>query len=294
MPTFTDDELEALLEDGLVVVPDALSPTEVDHWRAVVDDFVRSQPPLPRDVTRKYTNVVEHDERFEPLIDHPAHLGFVHDLYGAQLRLAQSEVVIRSAGEKVNSWHVDGPRAVPFQVYSPTIPLKLKVAYWLTDLVGTDAGNFVYVPGSQRPQFSATLTGSGDVPGQRVLQCRAGTMTLMHAGVWHRVNPNRTSVRRTTIFLSYGPSWVTAYQLADPSWAAGLEPTRRVIMRPYVDQEELIRPPADDLEVLGSIGRHAADLADDGAVEPEAHKRRRQTAVERYLDRRAARPGEPA
>ena len=35
-----------------------------------------------------------------------------------------------------------------------------------------------------------------DVPGQRILTCRAGTMTLMHNALWHRVEPNRSGVER--------------------------------------------------------------------------------------------------
>ena len=34
-------------------------------------------------------------------------------------------------------------------------------------------------------------------------------MTIMHCGLWHRVEVNKSGIERTNIFVAYCPSWIT-------------------------------------------------------------------------------------
>ena len=99
-------------------------------------------------------------------------------------------------------------RLCPMAFFSPVLPIQIKVAYWLTDLPRAGYGNFVYMPGSHKGQYFDFYDTHDEVPGEKVICPKRGTMTFMHCNTWHRVAPNNTDVVRKNIFLAYCPSWV--------------------------------------------------------------------------------------
>jgi hypothetical protein len=142
-------------------------------------------------------------------------------------------------------------------------------------------GNFVYIPGSHRPDYPHEHVGREALPKERALVVPAGTITVMNGDIWHRVEANTTDQPRENLFLTYAPSWITAYYDPDPDWARELPRTRRIIMRSYQDTPKgFIRPPAEDLPLF--LDRET--LLDEDPVTDhrvERHKRRRLTAFEK-------------
>lgn len=274
---FTHEQWERFAEVGLIHLPDRVAADSVVRYLAAARDLTAGMSPSTKN-TNKVHNVVACDDRLQELIDHDAHIGYAYDIFGDCTRLSQNDIVVRQPGAVVNEWHVDGPRAVPFRAFSPVLPLKLRVGYWLTDVPDENMGNLVYLPGSHRGDYDHEHWGTGDLPGQQVLRCTAGSVTIFHASLWHRVQPNESTTTRINIFLSYTPSWVNGYFFQDPGWATTLPRERRIIVRAYGDdQERFIRPPADDLPLFTDVDRVVP-----GA---EPHKIRRATRYERSFAR---------
>jgi hypothetical protein len=274
---FSAEEWREFSENGLVHLPDRIDPAAVERYLAAARALTEG-----KQVSTKHTNKVENPVRLSAdlhdLIDHDRHVGYAYDMFGDYLRLAQNDLIVRQPGAVVNHWHIDGPRAVPYRVFSEVLPLKLRIGYWLTDVPHDNMGNLVYLPASHRPGYRGEHIGTGDIPGQRVLTCTAGSITVFHASLWHRVQPNTSTSTRVNLFLSYTPCWVNGYYFHDPVWARTLNREQRIILRPYGDdQEAFTRPPAEDLPVF--------DDPDSAVVEDgvEAHKVRRLTRFERTL-----------
>ena len=77
-------------------------------------------------------------------------------------------------------------------------------------------------------------------------------MTIMHSSLWHRVEPNESSVTRRNIFVAYCPSWVTpADRLTSaPDWLTTLNREQRIIMRSYSRAYHNAKPPANDFPLF--------------------------------------------
>ena len=220
-------------------------------------------------------------EVLRDLIGNDRHIGFPYDLYGDQLKLVQSDLFIRPPRGIVTQWHIDGPRAVPFRVFSPILPLKLRVGYWLTDVDSIEMGNYVYIPASHLPDYELEHGGTGVIPGQRIVCGPAGTISVAHTNLWHRIDPNTSNRTRVTLFLTYCPSWLAGYYTYPREWLDQLDREQRIIMRPYDHGEELIRPPKEDLPLFQTP--ESSNLG----YGPDAHKVRRRTRYERSLNSRS-------
>ncbi|UQE03637.1 phytanoyl-CoA dioxygenase family protein [Bradyrhizobium japonicum] len=275
---FTAEQWSVFNRDGILVLPDLLNPGEIDAYRDAALTCTARQSFHRSGHTQKIQDLIRYHPLFSSLIDHERHVGYAYDLYGDQLRLGQMDLFLRPPRSVVNNWHVDGPRALPYRAFSPVLPLKLRIGYWLTDVSEADMGNLVYLPGSHRGDYALEHTGICDLKDQKTLCCRAGTITIHHASLWHRVCGNASEATRLTIFLSYGPSWVTGYySYPDDDWLASFSREQRIILRAYSDKEDLTRPPAEDLPLFQDLDSPAV------GSEEEPHKVRRLTRYERNL-----------
>jgi hypothetical protein len=274
---FTPEQWVTFQRDGLLHLDGVLTAEQSDTFLgAALETLAGTEHAAGH--TAKAENAVARHPAFRALIDLPSHVGYAYDIYGDQLRLSQNDVFLRPPGSVVNHWHIDGPRAVPYRVFSGVLPLKLRIGYWLTDLPNDGMANLVYLPGSHRPDYAREHTGTGDLPGQRVLTCRKGSMTIFSANIWHRIQPNDSETTRVNVFLSYTPSWINGYYFQDADTIPGLTREQRIILRPYGKaQEDFIRPPESDqpLYLDGSAVQASGPV--------ERHKVRRLTRYEQHL-----------
>ena len=275
-PGFTDEQWRTFRKDGIVCIPDAIEPDQVAQYLAAIQESAGRHDNYDPAHTWKIRNAVTEHAMLRELIDHDRHVGYAYDLYGEQTRLLQADVFMRPTGSVINHWHVDGPRSLPYRAFSPVLPLKLRIGYWLTDVEEPDMGNLVYLPGSHDAREQREFTGIGDVEGQKVVCCRAGTMTIAHASLWHRVMRNANPRTRVNLFLSYAPSWITGYYHYNLDWVAELGREQRIILRAYSDPEDLTRPPASDLPLFATKTSPQAGLE-------EPHKIRCRTRYETHL-----------
>jgi hypothetical protein len=285
---FSETQWEIFLEDGIIVMENALGQDEIDELLAAVDRTAQTHEKYEPGVFLSAQNFVERDPVLANLIDHDRHVGYVYDVYGEQLKLQLSELFMRTPGGGGNSmWHPDGARALPYQIFSPVLPLQIKVGYWLTDLSAPKMGNFVYMPGSHRHQYFEGYDTHNNLPGEQILQVPAGSMTIMHGSIWHRVEPNESEITRKNLFLAYAPSWITSADrlTSDPVWLEMLTREQRIIMRSYTNAYAHAKPPAEHFPLF--LDRETGLDGDPGIYGDYVprHKRKRKTWVEKINER---------
>ena len=282
-PGFTPQQREFFDREGYLILENALSAEEVERYLEVIDRLTAGDPKYKPDAFYARENIVELDPVFAELIDHPCHVGFVYDFYGELLKLHISQFFIRPRGGNYNLWHPDGARAVPYGVFSPHLPLQIKIGYWLTDLPHARMGNLVMRPRSQNQQYFEGYDTPDSVPDELILCVPKGSMTLMNGNVWHRVENNESDVVRKNIFLAYCPSWVVAADRLqnDAEWLKTLNREQRIIMRSYSYAYDHTKPPARDFPLF--LDRQTGLDHDSGLYgdHVKLHRRKRKLAHEK-------------
>lgn len=250
---FTVDQWETFNRDGIIFIENALINQEIDDYLSAINDLTDQSGRYKEGNFLGHDNIVEKSPLFANLIDPPRHIGYAYDLFGELLKLHQSQVFIRPpGGSNYNIWHPDGARALLDSVFSPQLPLHIKIGYRLTDLPEDRMGNLVVLPGSRWKQYMDGYDTHQPIDGQLVVCVPKGTMTIMHSSLWHRVEPNESSVTRRNIFVAYCPSWVTpADRLTSaPDWLTTLNREQRIIMRSYSRAYHNAKPPANDFPLF--------------------------------------------
>lgn len=285
-PGFSASQWEEFERDGIISIPDELSAEEIAHYRDALDRIAAKDPKFDPAETFARQNVAELDPSLADLIDHPRHVGFAYDIFGEQLKLHISQFFIRPPGMKNrNLWHPDGARAVPYGVFSPRLPLQIKIGYWLKDLPEANMGNLVVLPGSHRHQYVDQYDTHESIPGELIVKARAGTMTIMNSSIWHRVEPNTSETVRKNIFYAYCPAWVMAADrvLSDPEWLESLSREQRIIMRSYENSYSHAKPPASEFPLF--LDRDTGSDHDEGTYPQhvQLHRRKRMTKAEQWV-----------
>ena len=152
-PGFTSALWDEFMEEGFLIFENALNEDETAYYRNAIDEVAAADPRFNPTKTYSFNNAVERHRAFAEMIDHPRHVGYAYDIYGELLKLHISQAFMRPKHGAHNIWHPDGARGVPYGVFSPVLPMQLKIGYWLTDLPRAKMGNFVYMPGSHRTHY---------------------------------------------------------------------------------------------------------------------------------------------
>ena len=281
---FTLEQWETFNEDGIIFIENTLSNSDIQMYRAAIDRVSQAHPRYEPGRYLSLDNIVEKDLHFSSLIDHPRHVGFAYDIFGELLKLHQSQFFLRPpGGGNYNIWHPDGARALPYNVFSPELPLQIKIGYWLNDLPDAKMGNLVVMPGSHRKQYLDSYDTHDSMLGEKIVCLPKGTMTVMHSSIWHRVEPNESDITRYNIFIAYCPAWVTpADRLqSDPEWLRTLNREQRIIMRSYSHAYHNAKPPASEFPLF--LDRETASDYDENMYRKHVklHRRKRRTRVEK-------------
>ncbi len=283
---FTLEQWHAFMRDGFINIPNVLSDAECDRCIAAIDRVAAADPGF--DPTKYWSpqNAVTRDAALVDLIDRPTHIGYAYDLYGELTKVHLSHIMRRPPKGWHNLWHPDGARILPYQVFSPYLPMQFKVGYWLTDLPERGMGNLVVLPGSHAKQYLDAYDTHDDVPGQHIVQVKRGTMTLMHASTWHRVEANSSDVTRYNIFMAYCPGWLSPEDryTNDPAWLDTLTREQRILMRSYNHPYDNTKPPEKDSPLY--LDRDTGEASDPGVYLDHVtlNRRKRLTFHEKLGD----------
>jgi len=287
-PGFTPSQWQEFQDRGLLVIENAFGDQELGAWRAAILR-AQSAASIPANGFFMLRNFVEADPAFASLIDHPAYVGFVYDLYGEMLKLQLSELFVRApgAGSRPERWHIDGPRVLPYAVFAPGAPLQVKIGIWLTDVLHPDMGNLAFVPGSHRQQYFDAYDTHEVARGEEQLLVRRGSLTLMDTALWHRTVRNDSAVTRMNLYLGYSPSWLPTSdrEISDPAWLAGLNREQRIIMRSYAKAFSHAKPPPEDFPLFLDRDSGADREPDRYRDHVRLFHRKRTTAWERFSAR---------
>jgi hypothetical protein len=283
-PGFSPEQWETFNRDGIIFIENALSDAEVEAYLHAIERVASDDPKYREGQHYGPSNIVERDPVFAGLIDHSRHVGFAYDLFGELLKLHQSQLFLRPPGEKnYNIWHPDGARALPYGVFSPQLPVQIKIGYWLTDVPHEKMGNLVVMPGSHRKQYMPAYDTHESMPGEKILRFPKGTITVMHSSIWHRVEPNESNVTRKNIFIAYCPAWVMPADRfhSSPEWLETLNREQRIIMRSYSHPYHNAKPPASEFPLF--LDRETAEDRDAGMYPDhvQLHRRKRKTMHEK-------------
>ncbi len=283
-PGFTKAQWEQFNREGYLVIENALTQKEIDRYLNAINECIAADPNYTEGKYYGPGNIAEKHPVFTELIDHPRHVGYAYDIYSELLKLHISQFFIRPHDSSHNAWHPDGARALPYGVFSPKLPMQIKIGYWLTDLPHEKMGNLVVMPGSHRTQYCEAYTKHTSVPGERIFCLPKGTITIAHCGTWHRVEPNESDVVRKNIFLAYCPSWICEADRigSDPEWLKTLNREQRIIMRSYSYGYDRTKPPKEDFPLF--LDRETGLDSDPGIYSDDVslNLRKRKVAHEQW------------
>jgi ectoine hydroxylase-related dioxygenase (phytanoyl-CoA dioxygenase family) len=209
-----DDARRWLREDGWCVVPDALSPAELERARAALDAAVERSRAAgvpthdsridPNAANVRVYNLPARDPFFLDLMRWPTARPVVEDLLGPNVLLSNFTANIALPGSGSMNVHADQALVVP----EPwDAPWALNII-WCLDDVHADNGATRYLPGSHRFRTFA------DVPADAAermvpFEAPAGSFIAMDGRLWHTSGRNVTAdEQRRMVFAYYSMDFI--------------------------------------------------------------------------------------
>lgn len=260
--------------DGYLILKGVFSEEEIEKLTTVVDrmDEEHRKQPLSNgsqnesDV-KPYAglnklNIIEDSDIFIELIDHPATFPIVLDLLGPFIQLSMSQAMIRPPNPKnkgfAHALHPDGGQAMQrIRVDNDSLPLQIKIQYFLTPLATPESGNFTVVPGSHHRPFPAAQLGNAESPHntEAVQLCvEAGDAAVFPHALWHGAASNRSSYARKTLIYCYNHHCFRAYdyKAASPELLERCTPRQRRLLGDIGEWQpgSYFYSPADQEEVM--------------------------------------------
>ena len=158
---FTDKQKSQWAIDGYVVLEGLLNPTEVGeltrHVDKLFEDHLAQSPDADSKAGMDHRDALEVCEPLIDMIDHPRVFDIVLDLLGPYIQLSMAEVLVRPPNPDFAGFiHTDGGQALRrIRVTETSLPLQLKIQYFLTDVDGGKRRELHPVSG----ESPATLSG---------------------------------------------------------------------------------------------------------------------------------------
>lgn len=140
-------------------------------------------------------NILEKDEIFVDLVDHPSYYGHLMEFTDNDILFIGPQArTVPMLPISYTGWHQD---------VSATNPLHIKVQVYVNDVDGE--GAFAFVPGSHRPGSGPypTVQRLQSMPGHRVFAGKAGTAVMFNAHGYHTAMDNPRGAPRKSIILIY-------------------------------------------------------------------------------------------
>lgn len=254
--TLSDEQLRQFREEGYLVIPDLLSPQEVQKTREGFTRLISEAGPEGKhpsglivnyeksfDLTgktaeqreiglRKLQNFAERDAKFWDQVRHPRITALLDDVLGPGAQLLQSMALVKPPEIGVaKDWHQD-------VAYFPVTPLNEVVGFWIAiDDATLENGCMEVVPRSHKLGLVQHVQGPTGwrLPDPTValyrdrvlkLPMKAGSSLLFSSLVFHFTDHNRSKLRRRALQYHYvsartravnPESFIRLYDLKQPS-----------------------------------------------------------------------------
>jgi hypothetical protein len=236
----------AFERDGFLLIPGALSRTEVDTAReavARVYQAARNAGELDAAGALHRLSAVRSCPDLAFLLDHPATFGLVWSVLGWNVHVYHSHLDVhprRPEGLPHRwEWHQDGGRQNREIETDPRPRLSVKVAYWLSDVSQRGRGNLTIIPGSHvqnwLPGPPRRDVAWPEPEGAVQVQVNAGDALLFDRRIWHRRSDNRSDRTRMAVFFGYTLRWIAIRDEItatdrESQWWASLNPVQRQLL----------------------------------------------------------------
>ncbi|MET9213367.1 MULTISPECIES: phytanoyl-CoA dioxygenase family protein [unclassified Nocardia] len=252
-PAVAEADLAAVLRDGYVILPDLLTPDQLDEIRAAVAPLLdrpgRNQ--FEGHTTQRVYSVLNKTASCDRIADHPRVLALLDRLFQPNYLLSMLQVINILPGEQAQMLHTDdGFYPLP----RPRAALGA-ATIWAIDDFTADNGATDIIPGSHR--WGDRLP--ADEAREPVVM-RAGSCVFFPGTLWHGGGANRTDRPRLAVTAQYCEPWLR------PQEAFTLSMTRDTVRRVSEDIRRMlgysIHPP-----FVGQVdGMHPKRLLEPGAT----------------------------
>ncbi|PPR25305.1 MAG: hypothetical protein CFH40_00457 [Alphaproteobacteria bacterium MarineAlpha10_Bin3] len=240
MRKLTKEQRVKWVTDGYIQLEQVLSPDEVTLFSNEIDAMrkVPGYEPRPGELPRGHYGWVEqtpdqdpegfmdrrdilsYHDAFIALIDRPEIFELIVDIMGPYILFSMSQAIVRASTDEFPGYtHTDGGEALRrIRVTETSLPLAMKAMYLLSDITGTDCGNFTVYPGSHlRPYPEDNTALNPHAPGTVQLTGKAGDCYLFAHSLWHGPAPNHAGKGRKTLLYNYCQMFVRWYDFASIS-----------------------------------------------------------------------------
>ena len=197
-----------LQEEGWVVIPDVLTPSEADTvcarlWQAKEAGEQRGDgtylPWLdPNQSNIRVFYLLELDKTFRDLIAHPTAVEMVKSVLGDDYLISNFTANIARPGSKSMALHSDQSIVVP----DPWKEVWAMNCIWCLSDVYAENGATLFIPGSNK------WTSRSDIPANapdllRPFEAKKGSIICMDARVWHTSGANVTQDQDRPLLFGY-------------------------------------------------------------------------------------------
>ncbi|MFE3987174.1 phytanoyl-CoA dioxygenase family protein [Nocardia tengchongensis] len=252
-PAVVDADLAALERDGYVILPDLLSPAELDEIREGVAPLLdrSGRNNFEGHATQRVYSVLNKTRSCDRIADHPRVLALLDRLFMPNYLLSMLQVINIQPGENAQMLHTDdGFYPLP----RPRKPLGA-ATIWAIDDFTADNGATDVVPGSQ---LWGDELPDESTPREPVVM-RAGSCVFFGGTLWHGGGANRSANSRLALTAQYCEPWLR------PQEAFTLSMTRDTVRAVSEDIRRMlgysIHPP-----FIGQVdGMHPKRLLEPGA-----------------------------
>lgn len=220
------EQREIFDRDGYLVVRDVFGPDEIDALRAAADraeqrwlaDSGRAGSDRP--FLRRVEPLIEYEEAFVELLDHPGFFPIVRDLLGDGIALIDTGYFVTPPGHGwggTSEWHIDEGLVGPV---GSGVPLMVKVSIPLVDITSLDDGPTAVLPSTHMRSFEENPPSPPDpreMPGKVPVLLRAGDVYIFHGRLHHAAMPNAGEQIRRVLHYNYGHIWMKPWPGHEPS-----------------------------------------------------------------------------
>ena len=221
---------------GYIVIEDVLTPDEVQE---TLEAAKRVHAGKIEGRLKQIGRGFEREPALEKLIDHPAFLPKVRELYRDRFVLQAAWCTVQPAHSQSVGWHQDGSSAYDFKDLGYPVPLlQLRVSFNLTDQSELYMGNMMMIPGSHRSKLELPREVRKEIyacPIQQIICAKPGSVLMFHNGVYHSPMPNDRDFDRYNMHYIFSPPWLrrSDREATDKDFLEQTTPLRRALMGDY-------------------------------------------------------------
>jgi hypothetical protein len=194
------EEVAFFMKWGYLVVEDALKQTQIEQLREAFSSITNTKGTFTHEL-------LEEDDRFEFLLDHPPVLTRMKAILGNCIQLHSATGRLTEPGTEDQTWHRDTPWPVD-SAGTPygSIPGQINCGYYLDELT-LENGPIVVLPGSHRVPFKPPV-GFPAFPDELRILAKPGQAIIFDGALFHRGAANNSQGKRRVCLMCYQNAWM--------------------------------------------------------------------------------------